>query len=396
MGCFHVLHENRLVHFGGSNVVDVGIEFIVNVEAAEIHVGRAYLGKIIVTDESLGMDKTAGALINPDARFQTFGEIRPVGRAHETKVSLLRNHDTDIHATQGRRLQRLEHRLGRNEIRSLNINVVLGILHSPDRPHIDIRPSGLRLVGDNLNQTVTALEFETHIETLNRSLGKSLGNSVALHLVIVRNRDIDPIRGSDLEGLRRCGSIDRLSHSSIDKSLRPIIGRQGWHFRAHREIFRKVIVNLAVGGYPCVEETVLETGDRIARDAHVGVTPADEIIITDVHASCIADFAVNDNYLPVVAIVKLRDHVHERPTRLGELLHLDASLLHLVIITRKNGDIGDVLMNESDLDTLTRLLHEHFLYLLAAFVLTEIKIFHVDMVLGIPEVFHQQFELAVA
>ena len=128
----------------------------------------------------------------------------------------------------------------------------------------------------------------------------------------------------------------------------------------------------------------------------MSVTPADKIIIADVHASGIADFAVNDNYLPVVAVVKLRDHVHERPTRLGELLHLDASLLHLVIITRKDGDIGDILMNESDLDTLTRLLHEHFLYLLAALVLTEIKIFHVDMVLGIPEVFHQQFELAVA
>ena len=128
----------------------------------------------------------------------------------------------------------------------------------------------------------------------------------------------------------------------------------------------------------------------------MGVTPADEIIITDVHASGIADFAVNDNYLPVVAVVKLRDHVHERPTRLGELLHLDASLLHLVVITRKNGDIGDVLMNESHLDALTRLLHKHFLYLLAALVLTEIKIFHVDMVLGIPQVFHQQFKLAVA
>ena len=126
------------------------------------------------------------------------------------------------------------------------------------------------------------------------------------------------------------------------------------------------------------------------------VPPSDEIIIAYVHSPGVADFAVDDDDLPVVAIIELGEQIHQRPVRLRELFHLDTRLLHLIVILRADGDIGDILVNEPDLDPLAGLLHQHFLDLLASLVLAEIEILHVDVVFRIPQILHQQLELPVS
>ncbi len=50
-------------------------------------------------------------------------------------------------------------------------------------------------------------------------------------------------------------------------------------------------------------------------------------------------------------------------------------------------------MYESDFDPFPCLLHEKFLYLFAAVVLQEIKVFEMDVVLGIEKVVYQGLKL---
>ena len=125
------------------------------------------------------------------------------------------------------------------------------------------------------------------------------------------------------------------------------------------------------------------------------IAPSHEVVIADIHASGIADTPVDYHDLTMVTVVQLRDEIHERPPRLGELLHLDTRLFHLIVILRTDDDIGDILVYEPDLHPFTSLLHQHFLDLLAALVLSEIEIFHVDGLLGIAQILHQQLELTM-
>ena len=125
----------------------------------------------------------------------------------------------------------------------------------------------------------------------------------------------------------------------------------------------------------------------------MGVPPPDEIVIADVHSAGISDFSVYHHYLPVVAVVELRDEIYERPSRLGELHHFHPGILHFVVVPRTDCNVGDVFMYEPHLHSFPGFLHQHFLDLLAALVLTEIEIFHVDIFLCIPQVLYEQVEL---
>ena len=125
----------------------------------------------------------------------------------------------------------------------------------------------------------------------------------------------------------------------------------------------------------------------------MGVSPPQEIVVADVHSSGVSDFPVNHDNLSVVAVVELGEKVDERPARFREFDDFNAGLHHFIIIRRQDGDIGDVLVYESDLDPFPSLLHQHFLDYLASLVLAEIEILHMDMLLGIPQVFHKKFEL---
>ena len=244
------------------------------------------------------------------------------------------------------------------------------MLHSPHRAHVNMPPTRFRLVRNYLDKTVLILEFEVHVQALNRSLRQHLRDPIAFGIFFVQVNVRVPCR------------------FSIDLNSRPGIS-------AHREIFCEVIVDLAVGGDPGVQEAILETGHRIAGDAHVGVAPFYEIIIADIHPAGVSDFAVDDHYLPVIAIVKLRDQVYERPSRLGEFLHHHASFFHLVVVTWEDVDVSDILMYESDFHAFTCLFHQHFLNLLCTLVMAEIEILHVDILLRILQVFHEKFELPV-
>ena len=244
------------------------------------------------------------------------------------------------------------------------------MLYSPHRAHVNMPPTRLWLVRDYLDKTVLILEFEVHVQALNRSLRQHLRDPIAFEIFFVQVNVLVPCR------------------FSIDLNRRIDIG-------AHREIFCEVIVDLAVGGDPGVQETILETGHRISGDAHVCIAPFYKIIIADIHSAGISDFAVDDHYLPVVAIVKLRNQVYERPSRLGEFLHHHTGFFHLVVVTGEDVDVSDILVYESDFHAFTRLFHQHFLNLLSTLVMAEIEIFHVNILLRILQVFHEKFELPV-
>ena len=126
------------------------------------------------------------------------------------------------------------------------------------------------------------------------------------------------------------------------------------------------------------------------------VTPPYEVVVTYVHASCVADLAVDYHDFPVVTVVQLGHEVHQRPSRFCELLHLHAGIFHFVVVLRTDDDVGDILVYESDFHAFTCLLHQHFLDLLAALVLAEIEILHVYGFLGILQVLHQEFKFPVA
>ena len=60
---------------------------------------------------------------------------------------------------------------------------------------------------------------------------------------------------------------------------------------------------------PARREELLERGDRLAGQAHVRVAPGGEalaavdVLLADVHAAGVADLAVDDDDLAVVAVV---------------------------------------------------------------------------------------------
>ena len=54
---FEVFLEYGFIHEGCFPVVDVGVDFVVYSETAGVHVGAAYAGEVVVTDEGLGMDE---------------------------------------------------------------------------------------------------------------------------------------------------------------------------------------------------------------------------------------------------------------------------------------------------------------------------------------------------
>lgn len=56
-----VVHEYSFVHRGGLLVVDVGVDLVVDGEAAEVQIGGTYAGEVVVADECLGMDELSFA-----------------------------------------------------------------------------------------------------------------------------------------------------------------------------------------------------------------------------------------------------------------------------------------------------------------------------------------------
>ena len=119
-------------------------------------------------------------------------------------------------------------------------------------------------------------------------------------------------------------------------------------------------------------------------------------MVVDVHPPGVADLPVNHHYLPVIAVVELRDQVQQVHPRIGELDDFDAGFPHGVVVGRGNREIGDVLVQEADLDPLPRLLHQKPLDRLAALVVPEVEIFNVDGFLGRQDVLAQQVELPLS
>ena len=116
-------------------------------------------------------------------------------------------------------------------------------------------------------------------------------------------------------------------------------------------------------------------------------------MVVDVHPAGVADLPVDHDYLPVVPIVELGSHVQDVHPRIGELDDLHASLPHRVVVGRGDREIGDVLVQETHLDTFLGLLHQQFLDRLAALVVAEVEILDMDRLLGRQYVLAQQVEL---
>ena len=125
----------------------------------------------------------------------------------------------------------------------------------------------------------------------------------------------------------------------------------------------------------------------------MSVSPSEEIVVTYVHSSGVADLSVNDDNLPVVAIVELRQ---QECIGVGESYDFHSCLLHFVVIAWPDGDVGYVLMDEPDLDAFACLLHQKVLYAPASVVLEEIEIFEMNMMPGGKNVVDKGFELAPA
>ena len=128
----------------------------------------------------------------------------------------------------------------------------------------------------------------------------------------------------------------------------------------------------------------------------MGVPPADEIVVADVHPARVADLSVNHHYLPVVPVVEQGAQPECGEFRVGERDHLHSGFPHFLEVPRPDVDVGDVFVYETDLHALPCLLHEQLLYHLAALVLLEEEILHMDMMPGIPDVLGQGFELSFA
>ena len=123
----------------------------------------------------------------------------------------------------------------------------------------------------------------------------------------------------------------------------------------------------------------------------MGVTPAEEVVVADVHASGVSYLSVDHDDLPVVAIVELRE---KECIRICEFHNFDPGFHHLVIVSRPDGDVGDVFMDETYLHAFPCLLHQQILDSFASVVLQEVEILEMDMMLCCKQVIYKRFQLS--
>ena len=80
--------------------------------------------------------------------------VGSVGGTHQQVVGHFREHQTDIDPAEGGGLEGVHNRLSGNEVRSLKVDVLLGVLESPFVTQLEDRQWKVRLVRDDLDQFV--------------------------------------------------------------------------------------------------------------------------------------------------------------------------------------------------------------------------------------------------
>ena len=82
----------------------------------------------------------------------------------------------------------------------------------------------------------------------------------------------------------------------------------------------------------------------------MGVSPADKIVLADIHPPGISYFPVNHDYLPVVPVIEHGAQPEYGEFRVGKRDDIHTGFLHLLEISRPDVDVGDVFIDEPDLD----------------------------------------------
>ena len=100
------------------------------------------------------MDELSFAQEYSYAGLQGLFVIGSVGRAHEDVVGHFREHQTDIDSTEGGCLEGVHDRLGRHEVRGLEIDVLFGVLQGPFVAQLEDRERQVRFVRDYLDKFV--------------------------------------------------------------------------------------------------------------------------------------------------------------------------------------------------------------------------------------------------
>ena len=145
-----------------------------------------------------------------------------------------------------------------------------------------------------------------------------------------------------------------------------------------------VIKQFLSGEIPVCQEGDLHFSDSGADHPEMGISPvaplyARGISLGYVHPSGVADTAVDDDYLPVIAVIGVTGE--ERQPYLQEWLHLHASRLH-IIIEFPAEEIGCVVILYPDLNAGLRLRYEYVRNPASERVVLELEEFEMNVVFG--------------
>ena len=80
----------------------------------------------------------------------------------------------------------------------------------------------------------------------------------------------------------------------------------------------------------------------------------------------------------MVPVIEFCGQIQDMHPWVGELHNLDPGFPHVVVVGRSYREIGDVLVQKTNLDPFPCLLHQKTLDRLAALVVAEMEIFNVD------------------
>ena len=139
---------------GQGGVVDEGVHLEVVFETAEVDVRGAHGAEQVVADQELAVQEAGAVEVDLDAGAQHVGHVGAGGQVDQARVALLGQHQADVDAGQGGRLQGAEDAVGGQEVGRLEEEVAAGGADGQGHGLHDGAPVAHGVAGGHLHEAV--------------------------------------------------------------------------------------------------------------------------------------------------------------------------------------------------------------------------------------------------